>query len=357
MFVEFKTTNAGGTGTGSGLRAFAYMLDYVLTSTTASRTTAIAQGLQYYIEWSTANAGGWTRRETNGDFDSASSIPLHHWAWSQKCIGKADQAFFHKGFALQWNSNTTNNNYYQGYMGAFQNPADKTAFANFDFGRPLNFNFTTNTITTVDYSTLSSSNRAISNDRFVISAAEGFMFIGNLDQGTFWFVGDGTALPIHQYATSSSIPMLGITGLGDFGTSLTRHDLTVHVHKYDSGAGLAYNQLSSFNQRISSDSTAAPNTTNFLNLYPSSLSNQGFLDRFDADGKKSTALYPIIIGNPIKGNAYQTTEGLLILSGQNHETGQTFYVGSSRYYKFVCSHDRTNRASQYGGLTLAVPIR
>jgi len=56
MFVEFKTTTSS-TGTGSGLRAFAYMLDYVLTSTTASRTTAIAQGLQYYIEWSTANDG------------------------------------------------------------------------------------------------------------------------------------------------------------------------------------------------------------------------------------------------------------------------------------------------------------
>jgi hypothetical protein len=168
---------------------------------------------------------------------------------------------------------------------------------------------------------------------------------------------DATTLPIHQYATSSAIPMLAITGAGENSSSNSRHDLRVHVHKYDSGAGTSYNQLSSFSQQINGDSTAAPSTTNFLSLYPSSISNQGFLDRFDVDGKRSTALYPIIIGNPIRGNAYQTTEGILLLSGQSHETGQTFYVGSARYYKFVCSHDRANRAPAFAGLVLGIPVR
>lgn len=360
MFVEFQTTNSGDS-TGRGLRAFAYMLDYVLTSNTASRTTAISQGLDFFIEWTNENPGGWTRRETSGDFSSTSATPGQHWAWSQPVIGKPDQAFFHKGFALRWNNGTSNsliNNYFNGFMGAFQNPSSRTAFAAFDFARPLNHNFTTAGDSSVRYDALNSHNRSVFQDRYIFAAAEGYMFIGNITQGTFWAVVDGTTLPIHQYPTSSSIPMLGLTGMQQSAsTALTRHDLRVHVHKYDSGSGPTYNQLSSFSQQINGDSTAAPNTQNFLSLYPSSLTNQGFLDRFDEDGKKSTALYPIIIGNPIRGNAYQTTEGLLLLSGQNHETGQTFYVGPSRYYKFVCSHDRANRAPAFAGLVLGIPVR
>lgn len=362
MFVEFQTT--GNTANeGFGLRAFAYMLDYVLTSTEASRTTAIAQGLSFYNLWTDANPGGWTRRETQGDFNATTqaqldTVPHRYWAWSQKVIGKVDEPFFHKGFALRhnvWNSVT--NGYFSGWMGAFQNPADRTAFGPFDFGRPLNWALTTDSNGAVNFHTLNSHNRTISNDRYIMAAAAGYMFIGNIDQGCFWAVTDGTTLPIHEFPTSSAIPMLGLSGSGDNAAALTRHDLRVHVHKYDSGAGPAHNQLSSFSQQLNSDSAAAPNTTNFLNLYPSSLANQGFLDRFDINGKKSTALYPIIIGNPIRGNAYQTTEGILLLSGQNHETGQTFYVGSARYYKFVCSHDRANRAPAFAGLVLGIPVR
>lgn len=357
MFVEFQTTNSGA-NTGYGLRAFAYMLDYVLTSTAASRTTAVAQGLSFFNEWSSSNAGAWTRQETNGDFTSGISVPALHWAWSQSVTGKADQAFFHKGFALRWNNGNPahDNNYFNGFMGSFQDPASRTIFAPFDFGRSLNWAGTNSSFGT-NHSTLNSNGRRIEQDRYIMAAAQGYMFIGNIDQGCFWSVTDATVLPIHQYATSSAIPMLAITGAGDNSGSLTRHDLRVHVHKYDSGAGTTYNQLSSFSQQINGDNAAAPNSQNFLNLYPSSIANQQFLDRFDVDGKKSTALYPIIIGNPILGNAYQTTEGLLLLSGLGHETGQTFYVGSARYYKFVCSHDRANRAPQNAGLVLGIPVR
>jgi hypothetical protein len=360
MFVEFQASNNGSTGNGNGLRSFAYVLDYVLTSNASSLTTAINQGLVYYVVYSDQNPGLWTRRETVGDFDSSATAPGEYWAYSQRVIGKPDQAFYHKGFALRWNAGTTSvgfNNYFNGFMGAFQDPADRTNFASFDFARPLNWPLTNTATNSVSFAHLNSNNRSVSADRYIMSAAEGYMFIGNLDQGTFWAVVDGTTLPIHEYTSSAAIPMLGLTGAGDNGNSLTRHDLRIHVHKYDSGAGTAYNQLSSFNQQINGDSTSAPNTVNFLNLYPSSLANQGFPNRFDADGKRTTALYPIIIGNPIRGNAYQTTEGLLILSGQDHVTGQTFYVGSSRYYKFVCTHDRTNRLPAFSGLTIGVPIR
>lgn len=357
MFVEFKVSNSDSI-TGYGLRAWVHMLDYVLTSNSASLTNAINYGLDYYTVWSDQNTGDWTRRVTSGDFSSTSSSPGDYWAWSQPVIGKSTQPFFHKGFALRWNRRSADeNNYFQGYMGAFQDPSDRDAFGPFDFGRPLNWAFTNNYTGATNFSTLNSNNRYVHEDRYIMAAAEGYMFIGNVDQGTFWSVVDGTTLPIHEFSTSSSIPMLAITGAGNNSTSLTRHDLRVHVHKYDSGSGTAYNQLSSFSQQINGDSTAAPNTQNFLNLYPSSLSNQGFLDRYDEDGKKSTALYPIIIGNPIRGNAYQTTEGILLLSGQNHETSQTFYVGPARYYKFVSSHDRVNRAPEFAGLTVGVPVR
>ena len=354
MFIEFQTNS---TGTGQGLIPFANIIDYAMTNTAESLSTA-QPNLSYYQLFSDANPGAWTRRVTVGTFSAVNN----YWAWSQSVTGKPDQAFFHKGFALRYNtdaSSPTSNNYYQGYMGAFQDPASRTTFAAFDFARPLNHNFTTNTTTAVRYDTLSGSLRAIYLDRFIVSAANGYLFIGNVTQGTFWAVCNGTALPIHQFSTSASIPMIGLTGLGDIstGTIPTRHDLRVHVHKYDSGSGTAYNQLSSFDQQLNSDSTAAPNNTNFLNLYPSSLANQGFLDRYDADGKKTTAIYPIIIGNPIKGNAYQTVDGLVILSGQNHETGQTFYIGANRYYKFVCTHDRTSRQPAFAGLTIGVPIR
>lgn len=359
MFVEFQTT--GSTANGFGLRAFAYMLDYVMTSTVASKTTAINQGLQFYVEWSDANPGGWTRRETSNDFVSGGTVPGHHWAWSQPVIGKQDLPFFHKGFALRWNGgagNNGSNNYFGGYMGAFQNPADRTVFAPFDFARPLNHNYMFDFALGARFDALNSSLRRVDDDRYVMAAAQGYMFIGNITQGTFWAVVDGTTLPINQFSSSASIPMLGLSGMQQTPTaSLARHDLRVHVHKYDSGSGPTYNQLSSFSQQINGDNTAAPNTQNFLNLYPSSAVNQGFLDRFDEDGKKSTALYPIIIGNPIRGNAYQTTEGILLLSGQNHETGQTFYVGNARYYKFVCSHDRVNRAPAFAGLVLGIPVR
>lgn len=357
MFVEFQATDSGSIN-GHGLRAFAYMLDYVMTSTVSSRTTAVSQGLAFFNEWTNANPGAWTRRETNGDFNSASLSPGHYWAWSQSITGKPDQAFFHKGFALRWNSQNQQgaNNYFNGWMGSFQDPASRTNFAAFDFGRSLNY-AGTNTHFSTNFSNLNSNGRRVDQDRYVMAAAQGYVFIGNIDQGTFWAVVDGTVLPIHEFPTSSAIPMLGITGAGDNSTSLTRHDLRVHVHKYDSGVETSYNQLSSFSQQINGDNAAAPSTQNFLNLYPSSLTNAGFLDRFDVDGKKSTALYPIIIGNPIRGNAYQTAEGLLLLSGQNHSTGQTFYVGSARYYKFVCSHDRANRAPAFAGLVLGIPVR
>mgnify|MGYP001026423488 CR=1 FL=1 len=359
MFVEFKTTDSGN-NTGNGLRTWVQMLDYVMTNNTTSLNNAISYGLEYYTVWSDQNPGDWVRRETNGSFNTSSSIPGHHWAWSQPVIGKSTQPFFHKGFAVQWTrgGGANGNNYFQGYMGAFQDPSSRDNFASFDFGRPLNWAYTNEYTTARTWSTLNSNNRYVYQDRYIMAAAEGYVFIGNVDQGTFWSVVDGTTLPIHQFTTSSAIPMLGITGAGNQGnTDLTRHDLRVHVHKYDSGSGTAYNQLSSFSQQINGDSTAAPNTQNFLNLYPSSVSNQGFLNRYDEDGKKSTALYPIIIGNPIRGNAYQTTEGILLLSGQNHETSQTFYVGPARYYKFVSSHDRTNRAPEFSGLTIGVPVR
>lgn len=361
MFVQFQAANSGN-GTGNGLRAFVYMLDYVMagsSTNTQSRATAIAQGLTNFTEWSTENPGGWTRRENVGDFNSTLAEPAHYWAWSQPVIGKSTEAFFQKGFALRWNvgAGSNFNNYFNGWMGSFQDPASRTTFAPFDFGRPLNWPFTTGATNAVNYASLNSNNRQVHLDRYVMAAAEGYMFIGNIDQGTFWSVVDATTLPIHEFPTSSAIPMLAITGAGDNGIALTRHDLRVHVHKYDSGAGTSHNALSSFSQQINGDSTAAPSTTAFLNLYPSSLTDRGFLDRFDTDGKRSTALYPIIIGNPIRGNAYQTTEGLLLLSGQNHETGQTFYVGPARYYKFVCSHDRTNRAPAFSGLVLGIPVR
>lgn len=356
MFIQFQTNDTG-LSNGYGLNAWVDMVNYALTSNTSSLTSAISKGLQNYNVWTDQNPGDWTLRESSGTFNSSSSNPGHYRAWSQSVIGKPDQAFFHKGFAVRWNERSNNNNYFNGWMGAFQDPSSRTNFAPFDFGRPLNTNYTTSSTTASTFAVLNSNFRKISDDRYVVAAAEGYMFIGNMDQGTFWAVVDGTTLPIHEYTTSSAIPMLGFSGLGPNSSSLTRHDLTVHVHKYDSGSGLAYNQLSSFAQTINGDSTAAPSSVNFLNLYPSSLTNQGFLDRYDEDGKKSTALYPIIIGNPIRGNAYQTTEGLLILSGQNHETGQTFYVGPARYFKFVCTHDRVNRNPAFSGLTLGIPVR
>ena len=36
-------------------------------------------------------------------------------------------------------------------------------------------------------------------DRFIVSAANGYLFIGNVTQATFWAVCNGTALPIHQF--------------------------------------------------------------------------------------------------------------------------------------------------------------
>lgn len=356
MFVEFQAADVANPD--RGVRSWAYMLDYVMTgsaSSVASRDTALSIGSPpVFTEWTNANPGGWTRRSSTGEF----SVVGNNWTWSQPCIGMPDQAFYHKGFGLVINAiNVNNTNYFNGYMGAFQDPASRTNFAPFDFARPLNWAYTSQSPTSTNFSVLNSPLRFVYQDRYVMAAAEGYMFVGNIDQGTFWAVVDGTALPIHQFATSSAIPMLGLTGAGDNSSALARHDLRVHVHKYDSGAGESHNQLSSFSQQLNGDSTAAPSTTAFLNLYPSSLTNRGFLDRFDVDGKRSTALYPIIIGNPILGNAYQTTEGLLLLSGQNHATGQTFYVGSARYYKFVCSHDRANRAPAFAGLVLGIPVR
>jgi hypothetical protein len=358
MFVEVRVNNTG-SNTGSGISTFANLLDYVLAGNQSSLTNAQNNGgFQYFNEWSNENPGAWDRRETNGNFTSTSSTPGHYFAWSQKINGKLDQAFFHKGFAFRWNSlNANANNAFGGYMGSFQSTVSRTTFGAFDFGRSLNWAYTTNINTGANFAALNSNLRYIYQDNYIIAAAEGYMFIGNIDQGTFWAVTDGTALPIHQYTSSSSIPMIGLSGSGVNGSSNTRHDLTIHVHKYDTGSGSTYNQLSSFYQQVNSDNAAAPNTTNFLNLYPSSLINSGFLDRFDEDGKKTTALYPIIVGNPIKGNAYQTVEGIIILSGQGHQTGQTFYVGSARYYKFVCTHDRVSRAPAYSGLTIGIPIR
>lgn len=352
MFIEFQVANQGSHG---GIYAWARMLDFAMTGNATSFNEANSAGLTYYKLWTNANPGGWTARDRIGTFASASDL----WAWSQPVIGKQDIPFFHKGFGLRLNAvNSTQNNYFQGYMGAFQNPANRNAYAAFDQARPLNANYNTEPGTTVRYDALNSYNRKVFQDRYIVSAAEGYVFIGNVTQCTFWAVVDGTALPIHQFATSSSIPMIGLSGMQqDSGTSLTRHDLMVHVHKYDSGSGATYNTLSSFTQVVSSDSTFPPSTQNFLNLYPSSVSGLSLLDRFDEDGKKSTALYPIIVGNPIRGNAYQTTEGTLLVSGQSHETGQTFYVGPSRYYKFTCTHDRTSRRSDFSGLTIGVPVR
>jgi len=254
MFIEFQTTD---TGSGRGLIPFANIIDYAMTNTAESLSTA-QPNLSYYQLFSDANPGAWTRRETVGTFSTVNN----YWAWSQSVTGKSDQAFFHKGFALRYNGDATTtiaNNYYNGFMGAFQDPASRTTFAGFDFARPLNHNFTTSTGgITARYDTLSSSVRGIYQDRFIVSAANGYLFIGNVTQATFWAVCNGTALPIHQFSTSASIPMIGLTGLGDATTSLTRHDLRVHVHKYDSGSGTAYNELSSFNQQLNSDSTAAP---------------------------------------------------------------------------------------------------
>lgn len=351
MFIEFQVANQSNHG---GIYAWARMLDFAMTGNATSFNEANSAGLTYYKLWTNANPGGWTSRSKIGPFNAAGNT----WNWSQPVIGKQDIPFFHKGFGLRLNVLSSANNYFQGFMGAFQNPADRNAHAAFDQGRSLNANYTTNTVTTARFDALNSNNRFAFQDRYIVSAAEGYVFIGNVTQCTFWAVVDGTALPIHQFATSSSIPMIGLSGMQpDTGVTNTRHDLTVHVHKYDSGSGASYNTLSSFNQVVSSDSGAAPSTTNFLNLYPSSVSGLSLLDRFDEDGKKSTALYPIIVGNPIRGNAYQTTEGTLLVSGQSHETGQTFYVGPSRYYKFTCTHDRVARNSVFSGLTIGVPVR
>jgi len=154
------------------------------------------------------------------------------------------------------------------------------------------------------------------------------MFIGNLTMGNFWAVVDATVLPTHQYASSNAIPMLGFSGMGQNASANVRNELTVHVHKYDSGNEATYNTLLSTTQTISSDSTTTIVNQNFLSMYPySGNSLSAYANKFDVDGKRSTTVYPIIIGNPIKGNSFQSAAGLVLLGGQNHETGQTFYVG------------------------------
>jgi hypothetical protein len=359
MFLEFQTLDSG-VNRGFGLDAFAHLLHYVLTNDTAARTaalsTAITGGLAFLNEWSTENPGGWVRRELNSSsfFNSSTSSPGLYWAWSQPVQGKPDQAFYHKGFAIRWNERSSGvPNYFNGFMGSFQDFSNRTAFAPFDFARPLNVNLSFGS-TSGRFDTLNAA--SIFSDRYVFAAGQGYMFIGNITQATFWAVVDATTLPIHEYPGSSAIPMVGLSGLGVAGSSNVRHDLHVSVHKYDSGAGATFNQLSSFTQMLNSDSATAINTQQFLRLYPQSLA-AGLPDRFDEDGKRSPAIYPIILGNPILGNAYQTVEGLVLVSGQNHETGQTFYIGPTRYYKFVCTHERANRTPATASLTIGIPVR
>lgn len=358
MFIRFKPSTQGGDDFGGGLRCLANWLDYALSGNTTSRSLAISLSSNYR-EYSTANAGNWTSVTKTGDFDSTAAYPGHAWIWSQSVVDKPDQPFFRKGFAIRWNERGNKHNYWQGYMGAFQDQSDRSAYAAFDYGRPLNSNFTTNTNDTGSrYDCINGSFARVYDSEWIVAAATGYVVLGNLSRGTFWAVMDGTVLPIHEYTTSAAIPMIALSGAQhSSSTSLTKYWLRVHVHKYDSGSGSSYNSLTSTVQDMNSDATDAPNATNFLKLYPTSASNQGFLDRFDSEGKKTTALYPFIIGNPIKGNAYQTADGIVLLSGQNHETGQTFYIGSARYFKFVCTHDYNSKQSQYSGLTLGIPIR
>ena len=357
MFIRFKPNNTGD-DQGYGLNVLARWVDYALAGNTDSRTFAIANS-STYREYSTANGGNWTRRQSSGTFSSTSTSPGQYWVWSQNVVDKPDQAFFHKGFAIRWNQDGSYTNYWQGYMGAFQDPSDRNNFADFDFARPLNTNFNTNTTSTTRYDSIQGQTGLRPYEvEWIVAAAQGYMVLGNLTRGTFWAVMDGTVLPIHEYTTSAAIPMIGLSGMQhSSSTSLTEHWLRVLVHKYDSGSGTSYNQLTSLTQDMNSTSTTAPDASNFLKLYPTSASNKGFLDRFDAEGKKTTALYPFIIGNPIKGNAYQTADGIVLLSGQNHETGQTFYIGSARYFKFVCTHDYSLKRSEFSGLTIGIPIR
>ena len=365
MFLEcsFPSTSEQ---TGWGLRELAYTLDYALTNTAASKTTAQATGTTI-TELSTSSPGNWVRRQTLGDFNPSAQGATYGgvaWAWSQPVTGKPDQAFYHKGFGLAFNHRgqlgNTNppNNYYQGYMGAFQNAADKNAFATFDSFRPLNWPYTTAATETVSHATLSGDRRFVYQDKYIIAAAQGYMFIGNLTMGNFWAVVDATVLPTHQYASSNAIPMLGFSGLGqNITTGNTRNELTVLVHKYDSGNEATYNALLSTTQTISSDSATTIVNQNFLSMYPySGNSLSAYANKFDVDGKRSTTVYPIIIGNPIKGNSFQSAAGLVLLGGQNHETGQTFYVGNTRYYKFVCTHD-INKSTATATLTLGIPIK
>lgn len=360
MFIRFKPS-AQGYDFGYGIHALAHWLDYALSGNTSSRATAIAYSTSYR-EYSTANAGNWVSRFKNGGFNSTTYNAGHTWAWSQSVVDKPDQPFFHKGFAVRCNvfdaADGADNNCLQGYMGSFQDQAGRNNVGSFDYGRPLNTNYTTNISGNTRHDTIAGNFRKVSDSEWIVAAAQGYMFLGNLTRGTFWAVMDGTVLPIHEYTTSAAIPMIGLSGMQhDGSTALTKHWLRVLVHKYDSGSGAGYNQLISLNQDMNSDSSTPPNSANFLKLYPTSASNQGLLDRFDSEGKKTTALYPFIIGNPILGNAYQTADGIVLLSGQNHETGQTFYIGSARYFKFVCTHDYDFKQSQYSGLTIGIPIR
>jgi len=56
MFIEFQTTD---TGSGRGLIPFANIIDYAMTNTAESLSTA-QPNLSYYQLFSDANPGAWT---------------------------------------------------------------------------------------------------------------------------------------------------------------------------------------------------------------------------------------------------------------------------------------------------------
>lgn len=330
MFAEFVIND----NTYSGTKTLITLVEGLANNNTAGISAGSGQ-CSFYFNYGTTVAGGWATQAKN--FGAGQSTP--NVTLAAPVTGKTDLPGFRKGFGLRTNSET-----YQaagnisGFMGSFQG-ANTAAYSSFDFDRALN-HIGSGETAGAGYGSrrdsLTGGNGQPYGKRFIMSVTDKYLFLGCIDTRCFYYVGNASPFPLHDYASSLSIPMIGITGQGNSNNS--EYNLFVHTSKYATGDTSTYNSLLSTNQDLTI-SNQAGTSDYFLRMYPSSQQDQFMRDRYNQHGNREPAVYPMIVGNPYRGNPWQIADGLVVLSGQNHYTGQVFYVGDRRYYKMVCTHN------------------
>jgi hypothetical protein len=349
MFVEFVPTTADGTG---GTKTFIKILNAVATGNNVLKAEATTSTYcSFYHEYSTG-AGGWTEKLIYaGPTEQTPKTEIH-----APVAGKADKPAYRKGFAVRTNSTTYNNHgNLSGFLGSFAtSDIEATTYGNFDYARPLNFlgageagNEAPNRRDSIDQW------GTVAGKRWVISVNQSFIFVGCVTNRTFWYVGNASASIVHGYPNSDAVPMIGLSGMGNGDN--TQYYLQAHLHKYQPGVNISrFNNLLSTSQDITVTTGDSYNNfnDNLIKMYPNSTSESFISDRYNRYGNQSTAVYPFMLGNHLRGNAWQIPEGIVLLSGKNHQTGEVFYVSGRRYYKFSCTHNESDTRNR--GLNIGI---